>query len=159
MHWRDLRRTGLYQHIADSLRPWTRALISRGFRLRDGYVGALERLLKFIGILGMEGAQRAVEAVMAEAAYRMDHRELDFLIRRFPPRAIALYWALFLADNRAASARETSKAYWLDVVREPLEKAGNPAGLADSILKRSGRMAHIALTALPRLGGGGASCR
>jgi len=156
MHWRDIYRIGLHQHI--TIPPLTKRIINRGFRLRHGYIGALERLNAFLDIMGVEGAGETIEGVMARASYRMAPQEAEFYIRYFSPKAMSLYWVLFLADNRAASARETSEAYWLDVVRRAFEEARSPAELSDILLRRAGRLTHISLTALFKPGERGASC-
>ena len=62
-----------------------------------------------------------------------------------------LYWILYMADNRAASARETSKAYWLDALKEFEKVSSEPVNLSDKILKSEFR-ADIMLTALMRGG-------
>ena len=85
----------------------------------------------------------------------MEPSELERKLGRFRPVEMALYWILYLADNRAASARETSRAYWLDAVGRLPEEARGPAELADLILGLRGLLAHISLTALPSSRGGG----
>jgi len=154
-HWRDLYRLGVYQHLTDSLSSSMRRLVGRGFRLRDGYVLALEGLANLVDHMGARGARPVLAFLANEDFYQMNPSELERKLGRLTWRSMALYWILYLADNRAASARETSRAYWLDAVRRLPEEARGPAELADLILGLRGRLAHISLTALPSSRGGG----
>ena len=153
-HWRDLYRLGVYQHLSDSLSSEVKQLVGRGFRLRDGYVLALENLADLLNYMEMRSVRPVLAAIAKESFYQMEPSELERKLGRFRPVEMALYWILYLADNRAASARETSRAYWLDAIGRLPEEAKGPAELADRILGLRGRLAHISLTALPNLRGG-----
>ena len=153
-HWRDLYWLKV-PHIRDTIFSDMVRLVVRGFKLRDGYVLALEELAGLLDRMGVEGTRPVLAIIADEDFYQMSQDELDRKLGRFRPVEIALYWILYLADNRAASARETSEAYWLDAVRRLPEEAREPAELADLILRLRGRLVHISLTALPGLRGGG----
>jgi len=148
-HWGDLCRLGIYQHLLDSLSSDMKRLVGRGFRLRDEYVSALENLADLLDNMEVRSARPTLAAIAKEDFYQMEPSELERKLGRFRPAEIALYWVLYLADNRAASARETSRAYWLDAIRRLPEEAKGPAELADLILRRRRHLAHISLTALP----------
>jgi len=158
-HWRDLYRLGVYQHLSDSLSSEMKRLVGKGFRLRDGYVLALENLADLLDYMEMESVRPVLAAIAEEGFYQMESSELERKLGRFRPMEMTLYWILYFADNRAASARETSKAYWLDAVRRLPEEAKRPAELADRILELRGRLAYISLTILPNLRGGEESSR
>jgi len=158
MHWGEIyRRRYPTVSIADTIKRWQREAAVKGFRLREGHEKAVEQLRILLGIMGINSVVDILEVVENTRLFRLGYMP-DDIVSRLDTRATALYWVLYLADNRAASARDGPESYWLHKAKEMASKHRDPSKLADELLRRHPRP-DIALTALPDLRGGeGRSC-
>ena len=153
MHWGEIYRMRYPTvSLADTIRRWQREAAVKGFRLREGHEKAVEQLRIFLDIMGINSVTDLLEVVKNTLFFKLG-RMPDDIVSRLDTRATALYWVLYLADNRAASARDGPESYWLYKAREMVSEHRDPSKLAEGLLKNHPR-SDIALTALPDLRGG-----
>lgn len=122
-HWEELLREPLPGHVIETLRGGP-------FRLHRSARAALEALS---GLLERAGLGSEVPRLVGGKEVYEVKREVKVKIARVavPERVLPLYWVLYEADNRAASAREGR--YWLWSLgeagrRDPLRLAGEALG-------------------------------
>jgi len=142
-HWSEVIKRGL-EHIGNTIKNWHRTAIIRGFRLRDGYEEAVEYLGEFLNALGIRELDWILDELMRRRIYDLRGRMPDELISYIDAKDIALYWVLYLADNRAASARDGPEGYWRYRLLDIVSECRDPAELTERLLKAK---LHIALTA------------
>ena len=152
LHWRELYRKPLsfFQRIRMTL-----YIDPRGFRLHERYREAVRPLKAILDSFGMEAAVSTLDRALSKREYGVERggvrrRNVVNECLRWSShfrRGLTLYWVLYLADNRAASARDGPDAYWLRSLRSLSELSRDPSRLADAILK-SARRPDITLTAI-----------
>mgnify|MGYP000218034965 CR=1 FL=1 len=143
-HWKRLLHLQIQPfHFVDSIKT-----INEDIRLGDGYRLALDNLSDFLKKMKIKAGLKLINRLKERNVYHYDQREINRLLAENAIRAKAflLYWILYLADNRAASSRESHQNYWI----EPLRRMSpmSPSDLAQKILENHPRP-DISLTAIP----------
>lgn len=153
MHWSRMYKTPLrlFQRIEDSVSERTCKALREGFKLHDRCKDALMGLMYVLNRMGLKNVFDMLEDVSMKREYKVSIKDLR-IESRFLMNSLPVYWVLFMADNRAASARDGSEAYWLNVLKRFSEASRTPSKLADRIL-RDAKIRNVAvmLTALPKL--------
>lgn len=150
MHWKDLYRTPLSTTLRRLQEKIDMRPIVRGFSLHEGWMDAVKAVKTVLEELEIESAVSALKRILRNRKHRVAPGDINRCLRwgDHLRKALILYWILYLADNRAASARDGLRAYWLNSImclsEEELE---NPSRLADAILRRVKRP-DVSLTAI-----------
>lgn len=147
MHWRDLyrKRLSFFQQLRATINMKP---IIEGFKLHERCDDTLNALKIVLRDLKLE--RKILDDILGVRVYRAKLEDLNRCLRwgKHLSMALKLYWILYLADNRAASARDGLEAYWLNLLKKFSEISEEPLKLTDCILKKIRRV-DIALTALP----------
>ena len=144
-HWARVAKRGL-EHIADAISSNQSKIASNGFNLRKGHDEAVECLKALLHSAGLRQMDDILDELSSRRKYSLNCKP-DELISYIDAKDIAMYWILYLADNRAASARDGPKGYWLYRIREIMSSHQDPLDLTDKLLNEYPRP-NIALTAL-----------
>ncbi len=143
IHWKKLHQQILPRHFANSI-----ITLKEIITLKDKYQLALDNLSAFLSKMKMQAGLKLIEKLKRRDFYLFNQNEINRLLaadKKIRAKALLLYWLLYLADNRAASSRESYKNYWT----EHLKKISftSPSDLAEKILKNHPRP-DISLTAI-----------
>jgi len=149
MHWRNLYRRPLstLQRLQGTID--VRSLV-RGFNLHERWRDAIMALRATLEMIEMEHVNSTLDILLkSDGRYKADPSWISRCLKwgAHLRKAITLYWVLYLADNRAASARDGLEAYWLRSLRSLSRYSDYPSQLANMIL-RGVKRPDISLTAI-----------
>ncbi len=141
-HWREVCRYNL--HFASSIKI-------QPFTLRKNYQQALICLSKIVSKIQCSEEVLEILTRIKPTYSRADVETVKINLiplKNLRPLAIPLYWLLFLADNRAASARNGVEKYWRNILNrlsEDIRK--NPEKLGKELFSKLSH-GYIALSLL-----------
>lgn len=113
-HWKDVERFMRYTSLMETLPERLKVSVERG--VVDPFREALSNILKEMGLNKVcDNVHKACETLTELSGQIVESR---FKLRRCPKRyliaSLPLYRIIYIADNRAASARDGIQAYWLE---------------------------------------------
>ncbi len=149
-HWKLLLTQEEYLIPLDLTRTVRR--LTR-IRMMKGFEKAIEALIQVLECLPEREPIPLLNSLAANNEYRTKYKEYrlmltsNFLGWKALSQALTLHWLLYLVDNRAASARDTTSNYWRIALAEFSSINNDPYRLAEKILQEGGRrLARVALT-------------